>query len=435
MSSNQKNFLLFLSLFVLRTGFGLLQARWFEVDQLQTYLIGLKSYTTGTWPWFGPDVNGIENGFHSQIPGALEGLLVGVPFHLLPIPEAPFLFLNLMSTAAVLLLAAYIHRRLPALSYPWLCLWIAIAPWSLHEATTVLNPSYVFLPSTLFFIGFLEATPTFSSDQLPAPWANAAMGLSIFWIMQFHFSYVYLLPLVAFSFFDQWRKERGAAGLGFFSLGALPPLGLVIPTYLKFGLGATNVASGFAVPFNWSNVGEFTTILARFLSLVSFEMPRFIGQTNHERYDFLLGHPLLLVPGAVLWIAGILQAVALLVLWFKKDHPAPGWAKIKWLLLMLWLMVEVSFWFTVKLPIAHIYFVLFPFIMFYSCYVWALFAGDGRWRTTAKVFLALGLFFQVVYALQLAPQCSIYPQREKVAKALQEKDYRLMGERRAGSLY
>jgi hypothetical protein len=195
------------------------------------------------------------------------------------------------------------------------------------------------------------------------------------------------------------------------------------------------VASGFAVPFNWSNVGEFTTILARFLSLVCFEMPRFIGQSNHERYDFLFGHPLLLAPGYLLWAAGILQAIALFGFWFKKDHPIPGWKKTKWLALGLLMMVEVSFWFTVKMPIAHIYFVLFPFIMFYSCYVWSLFATQARWRLAAKVFLGLGLFFQVVFAVQLAPQCSIYPQRDQVTKAIQQKDYHLMGERRPGSLY
>jgi hypothetical protein len=73
--------------------------------------------------------------------------------------------------------------------------------------------------------------------------------------------------------------------------------------------------------------------------------------------------------------------------------------------------------------------------MFYSCYVWSLFATQARWRLAAKVFLGLGLFFQVVFAVQLAPQCSIYPQRDQVTKAIQQKDYHLMGERRPGSLY
>lgn len=406
-----------------------------EVDQLQTYLIGLKCYTTGTWPYFGPDVNGVENSFQSQTPGALEGLMVGLPFYLLPIPEAPFIFLNLMTTAGVLLLAWYIHRRLPSLSYGWLCLWITVAPWSLHEATCVLNPDYVFFPAVLFFIGFMEATPLFTRRWVPPSWANALMGLSLFWIMQFHFSYVYLLPLAGFSLLTQWRETHGLRSLVFFALGALPPLAFVVPTYLKYGLASGNVASGFAVPFNWANVGEFWTILARFLSLVSFEMPRFIGQDNVERYAFLLSHPTLMVPGALLWIAGLIQPCILLFCWLKKDHPAAGWREIKWLTLALLLMVEISFWFTLKQPIAHIYFVLFPFIMAYSCYCWAFFAPQAHWRAVAKVFLVTGFFFQAAYAVVLTPGCSIYPKRAQVAEAIHEKNYHLMGERRPGSLY
>jgi hypothetical protein len=113
--------LLFLGSFLFRLGFGLLRSQIWEIDQKQTYLIGLKCYTTGTWPYFGPDVTGAENkSFHSQIPGALEGLMIGLPFYALPVPEAPFIFLNLMSAFGVLLLTWYICRRVPGLSYPWL---------------------------------------------------------------------------------------------------------------------------------------------------------------------------------------------------------------------------------------------------------------------------------------------------------------------------
>ena len=462
MPDKRKIILLFLGVFLFRLFFGLCQAKWMEVDQLQTYLIGLKFYTTGAWPYFGPDVNGIENSFQSQTPGALEGLLVGLPFYLLPIPEAPFIFLNLMTAAGVLLLAGYLHRRIPALPFGWLCLWLTVAPWSLQEATFVLNPDYIFLPSVLFFIGFMEATPPFSQRWMPSPWANALMGFSLFFIMQFHFSYVYLVPLAVFSFLTQIRESRkplargpqaegqalGVPGQGaksqngpgplnllYFILGALPPLSLAVPTYLKYGIASGNVASGFAVPFNWVNVREFWTILARFLSLVCFEMPRFIGQDNAERFDFLKSHPLLLVPGAFLWVAGLIQPFILLLGWFKKEHSSTGWKETKWLTLALLGIVEVSFWFTLKQPIAHIYFILFPFIMAYSCYVWALFTERAPWPTVAKVFLVVGFVFQLGFAWVRAPQWSIYPQRAQVAKAIQEKNYHLMGERRSGSIY
>ena len=214
MPSKKQILVLFFLVFLFRLFFGLWQANWMEVDYFQTYLIGLKFYTTGAWPYFGPDVNGLENlSFQSQIPGALEGLLIGLPFHLLPLPEAPFILLNLMNTAGVLLLAGYIHRRLPSLSYAWLCLWVASLPWTLHEGTMIINPAFTFLPGVLFFIGFMEATPFFTLRWLSAPWANALMGLSLFSIMQLHFSYVYLVPLASFSLLAQWRVSRGPLGL------------------------------------------------------------------------------------------------------------------------------------------------------------------------------------------------------------------------------
>jgi hypothetical protein len=98
-------------------------------------------------------------------------------------------------------------------------------------------------------------------------------------------------------------------------------------------------------------------------------------------------------------------------------------------------MVYASFWFTIKQPLSHIYFVFFPFIMTYSCYCWARFADRRPWRFAAKLFLALALFFQIGYAVAVAPQDSLYTQRALVAKAIQEKNYHILGERRPGSFY
>ncbi len=407
-----------------------------EIDYFQTYLIGLKFYATGAWPYFGPDVTGLENlSFQSQIPGALEGLLIGLPFHLLPLPEAPFIALNLLNTAAVLLLAGYLHRRLPSLPFVWLSLWIASLPWTLHEGTMIINPALTFLPAVLFFIGFMEATPLFTLRWLAAPWACAWMGLSLFSVMQLHFSYVYLVPLAAFSLLAQIWKSRKPQCLIYFILGALPPLALVVPTYLKYGLSTNNVVSGFTAPFDWDNIKAFGTILARLLSLACYEMPRFLGLTVAKRIAFLAGHPLLLAPGACLWIAGLLQPLVLLLGWFKQRPPLPQWREVKWLLLGILLMAEVSFWFTIKRPYSHIFFVLLPFVAAYACYVGAFFGDSKAGRVLTKVLVAFSVFFWAFYAPSFEPQYSIYPQRAMVAKAIQEKDYHLMGERRPGSLY
>ena len=61
--------------FAVRLAFGLCYEFWAD-DELQIFLIGLRYYTTGEWPFFGPDVVYSQ----TRIPGALVGLLVGTPF-------------------------------------------------------------------------------------------------------------------------------------------------------------------------------------------------------------------------------------------------------------------------------------------------------------------------------------------------------------------
>src|SRR5918993_290273 len=151
------------ALFIGRLAFGLTSEFWSE-DETQIYLMGLRYYATGEWPYFGPDVVWTRTG----IAGALQPLLVGLPFHLAPIPEAPFVLLNVLSFAALCALAGYICHRLPLLP-AWLVWgWVLTAPWTLQFSTHVTNPSYVLPAAAAFFIGFFEAAPAFSLGIVPA---------------------------------------------------------------------------------------------------------------------------------------------------------------------------------------------------------------------------------------------------------------------------
>ena len=69
------------ALFAFRLGFGLSSEFFFE-DETQIFLIGLRHYTTGQWPYFGPDIVWTK----SEIPGALQGLLISVPLRIVPAP-------------------------------------------------------------------------------------------------------------------------------------------------------------------------------------------------------------------------------------------------------------------------------------------------------------------------------------------------------------
>src|SRR5918993_4276800 len=126
------------ALFIGRLAFGLTSEFWSE-DETQIYLMGLRYYATGEWPYFGPDVVWTRTG----IAGALQPLLVGLPLRLAPIPEAPFVLLNVLSFAALSALAWYICRRLASLPRWLVWGWVMTAPWTLQFSTHVNNPSYV----------------------------------------------------------------------------------------------------------------------------------------------------------------------------------------------------------------------------------------------------------------------------------------------------
>ena len=82
--------------FAFRLLFGLSREFFFE-DETQIFLLGFRYQAIHAWPFFGPDVVWTR----SEIPGALQALLVGVPLRILAVPESPFVLLNVLSFAAI----------------------------------------------------------------------------------------------------------------------------------------------------------------------------------------------------------------------------------------------------------------------------------------------------------------------------------------------
>jgi len=435
MSNRAKFVLLFLFLVAFRTAFGLSQP-FFAADEVQTYLIGLKYFTTGNWPYFGPDLIVTETGFYTQIPGALEGLLIGLPFRMLPIPEAPFIFLNLLSTSTLALLAWYISLRVRNISLFFIFAWLALLPWNLHESANTINPSYLLVGGILFFLGFLESLPNISLNWLSPGLAFAFMGFGLFWNMQFHYSWVLLPPFIAVALFWRWRLKnlRLVRCLIGFAVGSTFPLAFLLPTLIKFGFSQGASGMGLSVAFNWNNFLAFFTVLARFFSLPSFELPRFIGPGTQARIEFFKAVPWLLVPGLFLVLVGWIQPFVLLIAGFFKDEQRPGASAVhRWTLFTL-ILVWISFWFTSKPPQAHMYYIVLPLLSVYSFYIWDRFAPRKSWRIFAVICLAANLWFEAGYMVVMLKKQSLYLDRARVVKAIDDKDYRILGERRPGSV-
>ncbi len=443
MSKRTQFIALFIFLYVFRVLFGLsltfFGANMIELDAFQNYLIGLKFYTTHTWPFFGADQYLLNNGYHSQIPGALHGWVVGGPFYLLPIPEAPFLFLNLLSLSTIAFLAWYIVRRLPELSWPFVFTWIAILPWTLNRSTHVFNPSYLLFGSVLFFVGFLETIPRVSRSAVPLGWAFGLMGLGIGWNMQFHLSWVLLLPLVLLVFV--WRRKSGEVGaskeIGSFLSGVAIPLVFLIPTLIEYGWtqGSSGILNS-SQSFNIRNFRDFFTIMARYLSFACFEMPRFIGSGTGERLQFFREASWLWQSGAFLILLGWIQPFVLLfAVWFKDKHH-PEAKTIGLLTLAGFVYVWFCFWFTENGPAAHMYYAFLPLVTVYYFYVWSRFVAKPGWKKFGLVCLAASFWFQTGFMIkEFQKGTSLYADRAKIVRAIQEKDYRLLSERRPWALY
>ncbi len=218
---------LLLAVFVFRLGFGVCSDLFTE-DETQVYLLGLRYHASHQWPFFGPDVNWTQ----SEIPGALQPLLVGAPFDLWPIPEAPYLLLNALSMGSLCLFAAYVSARLPRVPRWLLGGWVLTIPWTLDFSTHILNTSYILPASLVFFLGFFESWPPLAIGRVRPTVALALMGLSLGWIVQIHMSWPLLLPFIGAAFLARLREgpRALAASLGAFALGAAATGILLLPT-------------------------------------------------------------------------------------------------------------------------------------------------------------------------------------------------------------
>jgi len=421
--------------FLFRLAFGLCSEFWYE-DEIQIYLLGLKFYSTGAWPYFGPDIT-----FQVQLPGALQSLLIALPLFALPIPEAPFILLNILSFLSLCLLAWYCIKRLPETPRWFIWIWLMTAPWTLNYSTHLVNPSYLLPGSIVFFVGALEIYPWTTRHLISSRVANVMMGAALCWSMQLHMSWVILVPFVIASFYFQLRnKGKGAfASLGWFFFGAILTGSLLLPTFLKYGLTAGSGGTAETIGFNAANLLNIFNltegILARFLSFASFEVARFLGGNSIKRMAFVRAE-LWVIPFLVFLLAvGILQPASMIALWFKQAHPQRDWRAIKYLTLFTVLLLYGFFIFASKPPSSHTFYITFPIAMIYSLYCWNYFLSKRRWQTFAKVFLACGIVFSIGLAAYRFYRVSLYVDRGRPLGAIVQRDYHILGERRPGARY
>ncbi|HVM33408.1 MAG TPA: hypothetical protein VMU88_09765 [bacterium] len=419
------------ALFLFRLFYGLTSDIWF-IDQHQIYLIGLKFYCTHAWPYFGPDV-----GHYIQLPGALQGLVVGLPLMLCPWPESPYVALAVLSFAGLGFFAWYACRQLP--DFPAWIVWgfTLSLPWSLNWSTNIDNDSYTLFGACLFFTAFLESLPALALGLWPRPFGFYLMGFGLLWCAQFHMSYVLLFGFLAAALLFQARaglKALAACGAGL-ALGALTTGAFLIPTYLTYGWASGSGGMAKAVALNPENLKAFFTVAARFLSLASFEIPRFIGANSQERLGFLHQQAWLWPFALVLFAAWIAQVLAMLVMGFQSRPGDRRWQAVRILAGATFLGIYLSFLFAIKAPAAHTYYLTLPLALFYAFYCLKPWAGRAWFKPLAGCLMACNLAFHLGVGLAHYSTKSLYVNRPFFEKAIAARDYHLFGERRDGTRY
>lgn len=419
-------YLLVFLLFIFRIIYGLCSEFWFD-DELQIYLIGLKSFTTGTWPFYGPDIVYTN----TQIPGALQGLLVSIPFYLLKIPESPILLLNILSFGSLSLLAYYISKRITGIPKWLIWTFVLTTPWTLYYSTRVVNPSYVLVFSIPFFISIFELLPFYKRKIIHPKLAFFITGLATTLIMQLHMSYVLLIPFSMLAFWEALRSspKKLIIYIPLYLFGFLIGLSTLIPTYIFPDLLEKSTSSN--IIFNLSNFQNIVTILLRFLSFASFEIPYVLGGGTAERLN-VINSQIWMAPFAViLLVVGFLQ-IGLFVSAFFLNKEKSEWHGIKWLTFFSWLLIFFSFFFSIKGPSSHTFYLMLPIPVIYSfyCYQW-LVTKRGAVLKYLKIIAVCGIFFHVGLGLYNYHNKSLYVNRGKVVKALDKMDYKILGQRRA----
>jgi hypothetical protein len=420
-------------LIIFRFIYSLANEFWAKVDDvLQIYLIGLKSYTTHSYPYFGADL--VYN--QSQIPGALQGYLVSCGWYIWKIPEAPYIVLNILVTLALSFLAWYAAKRLPDFPKPLLWIYIFLISWSLCYFTMIVNPAYMIAGAILFFVGIFEIYPSLKKNIIPEWLSFFFLGFSIFWVMQLHMSWVLLGPFTALAFYYLLRSKnirRIGISLFTFVIGCIITGSLLLPTLLKFGMANEQGKSvSGMVEFHPEHATNIIGLLGKYLIYGCFDVARFTGSGTEERIGFLKEYLWAAPFTIIVTVIGLAQAFFLLYTFFRKKKEDRMLRNVTYMAIGGFFILFLSSLFSRLDPAAHSHaaVLFFPLVILYSLYAINDILKKKWVLRMAYISFASAIIMYTAMGIKNYETISMYKNREVIVKALEEDNYRLVGKRR-----
>jgi len=241
-----------------------------------------------------------------------------------------------------------------------------------------------------------------------------------------------LLPYLGIAWLS--RHADGAGRLGAYVLAcaggaAVPGLALV-PTLLQYGASGGTGGTLRNLHVHFVSPVELLTTLARVFSFSSLEINRFVGIDDARRVLYVRNHLWLLPLLAVVWTAGIVQPLWMLVMWFRARLTSPGWRTLRLVVAFTVVLVYVSYWFVIEPQQAHAFYLVAPVSFLFAAYCWSA-IDSPRWRTAAAVILGVNIAYQAAFATTQFRELSLYTDRDAVVKAIDLKSPEMFGHRRA----
>ncbi|MDP4218940.1 MAG: hypothetical protein Q8896_00740 [Bacteroidota bacterium] len=423
--------LLVAAIVVFRFLYSLSQEFWYlDEDVLQIYLIGLKSFTTHTYPYFGADL--VYNG--SQIPGALQGYLVSIGWFIWKIPEAPFIVLNILLTLGLGFLAWYASKRFPSLSRIFIWIYIFLIPWSICYFTRIVNPSYVIPGAIMFFVGIFEIYPQTRKNIIPEWLCFYFIGFAIFWIMQLHMSWVLLGPFTAFAFYYLLRTKdikRIAGRTLSFIAGCITTASLLLPTLATYGIASGRGKSVSAMAeFHPEHFAAFFKLLGVYLGYACFDQNRFRSLGEADSAAFAAAYPWAVPCIVILLVTGFIQALWLLLCFFRKSNGDSKRRGITNIAISGFLLFFISTLFSMIIPPSHAAVLFFPLMIIYALEAYQE-PMKKKWvRIWMYSAFGAAVIFYTANGLYRYYNVSMYKNRDAVVKALEQDNYKLVGLRR-----
>lgn len=392
-------------------------------DESHVYLLGLDYFTTGKFPLWGPDVVYTN----SHLAGGLQGFLIGAPLSIWANPFAPYLFLFLMESVALIYLSWYVCKLFPNMKQWIIYSIVAFAPFAVHTGLKVINPAYVLILSVPFTLSVIECFELFEKRLIKPEWRFFWMSFSIICAFQIHPSYIILVLLWGAALFyifrrkttefSGWLKISGLSVLGFI-IGFLT----IIPALEKYGLSVF-VQQGKNIDFSFKHIGDIGAVLYFYITLAGYDMNTFSPAYTFNSLWKTLPKPFAIVFG-ILQVVGLLIAASQVIIYFIRGAKVymTQYKRFLYASLILIVCLGIIYMFSFVRPGEHALIIFFPLSVIYVCICIQFFMQKNFLK---EIYVVIFFSLAAVYYLTVSIATYRLPDlgyREKAFTALEDKD-------------